>query len=225
MKIGVLTGLVREADCFNVLDSALRPLVLCSAARPHRAREAASVLVSKGCRGLVSFGMAGGLDPSLKTGSLVIPEAVIAPGGRRYHTDAAWVNGLKKALSPDISVHGGGVLGTDAAVTSPAAKGELFEATGAVALDMESHIAAEAAARANLPFMAIRAVSDDAAGSVPDWVLGAIGEDGKPRTLAIAAGAVVRLWQIPDLIALARGSGKALAVLRRVASIPGLGFG
>ncbi len=225
MEIGVLTGLVREADCFNALDSALRPLVLCSAARPHLAREAASVLVSKGCRGLVSFGMAGGLDPALKTGSLVVPDAVIAPGGRRYPTDAAWLNGLKKSLSPDVAVHGGAVMGSEAAVTSPAAKRELFKSTGALAVDMESHIVAAAAARANLPFIVVRAVSDDANGSVPDWVLGCIDEDGRPLALAIAAGAAVRFWQIPDLIALGRGAGKALAVLRRVASVPGLGFG
>ncbi len=61
----------------------------------------------------------------------------------------------------DHAVHAD-IVGVDAPVTKPSAKCSLREATSAVAVDMESHIAAAAAEDHSLPFAACRVIIDPA---------------------------------------------------------------
>ena len=70
-RIGVITGLRSEAECLDVLAGPERPAAEVAGANTVRARARASALVSRGCRALLSFGVAGGLDPALRAGDLV----------------------------------------------------------------------------------------------------------------------------------------------------------
>ena len=57
------------------------------------AKTAARSLADAGVDALVSFGLAGGLDPALRPGALIVPSAVIA-GALHHPTDP----GLSRAL-------------------------------------------------------------------------------------------------------------------------------
>jgi len=48
------------------------------------AEAAARALVEAGVSALITFGMAGGLDPALRPGSVVLPRELISPEGRHY---------------------------------------------------------------------------------------------------------------------------------------------
>ena len=50
----------------------------------------ANALVAAGADALVSFGLAGGLDPALAPGAILVPREVIADDGAALPTDAAW---------------------------------------------------------------------------------------------------------------------------------------
>ncbi|OXH80958.1 hypothetical protein CA830_42245, partial [Burkholderia multivorans] len=96
----------------------------------------------------MSFGTAGGLAPDLKPGALVVADAVDGPFGR-VQTDADWSARLVVALH-DTPVWTRVSRGAIAAVTAPVVteqeKASLHRAKGALAVDMESHIAAAFAA-------------------------------------------------------------------------------
>jgi hopanoid-associated phosphorylase len=156
-------------------------------------------------RGLISIGIAGGLDPSLPVGAIVIGNMV-----GRTPTDAAWAARLMAALP---AARHGLVAGVDFAVFDAAAKAAMFLAGGPLAVDMESHVVAEAAVAHGLPFAILRAVSDTAADTLPYAARVPLGLDGKPRLPQILAEVARRPWQIPALIHLAGNTNLALKAL------------
>ena len=224
-RLGVITGLATEADCLDVLPAAERPAVRCAGADVARAREAAGSLISEGCAGLLSFGMAGGLDAALDSGTVVIADAVVAPDGRRFATRAAWREGLRDAVGGAQAATIAQLSGSDRIVATVQAKRDLRVTTGAAAVDMESHGVAEVAAEAGVPFLALRAVADPGDRAVPAWVIGAVSRDGRVRSSLVTAGILAKPWMLWALIGLARENRKARAGLRRVALLAGPGFG
>jgi adenosylhomocysteine nucleosidase len=219
--LGVVVGYRAEARC---LSPDLR--VLCSGVSSERARSAAERLREAGVAGLVSFGLAGGLAADLAPGDLLLPQAVILPGGDRSPTEAAWRERLTETLQrAGLRTQSAPIAGAEHVVATADAKQALHERTGAVAVDMESHGVAEVAARAGLPFLIVRAVADRSDQAIPRAAIDAIDAQGEVRHLAVLGGLMGRPWEIGALINLGRSSGRGLATLRRVAVLaPDLGF-
>ncbi len=224
-RLGVITGLVREVDCFTVFPADRRPRVHCAGIGPARAARAARRLLDEGCGALLSFGIAGGLDPALVPGTAVVAEAVVAPDGRRFATEPAWHGALFAVLAGQTEASAAAIAGSDAVVATPGDKRRLFEATGAVAVDMESHAVAAVADEARVPFLVLRLVSDSAAGLIPPVAMKGVGLNGRERHLAVAAALLRRPGDLPALLRLRRDSARAFRSLRRVALLAGPGFG
>src|SRR4029434_4172826 len=70
----IVTGLVQEAR----IAAGPGMIVICSSSDPQQLRELLATLDSTTFRGVISFGVAGGLDPSLKTGDVVVATEVMA---------------------------------------------------------------------------------------------------------------------------------------------------
>lgn len=177
--------------------------------------------IAQGARAIISVGIGGGLKPGLKVGSIVIAEEVVAEGAR-YHADAQWAEALAARLPAAMR---GIIAGVDAIVTEPADKAALHAKTGALAVDMETHIAASVAAAYDLPFAALRAVSDAAEDRLPPAVIGAIDADGKLRLAAVLGSIARNPLQVPALIRTGRGSEAATKSLLRGFDLLGIGFG
>jgi adenosylhomocysteine nucleosidase len=215
--IGVITGSRAEARCLRGLGVA----VACSGARPAQARAETARLIARGAEGLVSFGLAGGLAPPAASGDLVLADAVVLPEGARITTDSAWRQHLIAALRAAGRPHLAAVAGSDRLLTTVAAKRALFEATGALAVDMESHVVATAAAAAGRPFVVIRAIADRHDQALPGAAAVALGPSGEVRLRALTRALLERPGDLPALLRLAGQSGRALAVLRRVVPLAG----
>ena len=182
-------------------------------------------MVSEGCAGLLSFGMAGGLDPGLDPGAVVVPDTVIAPGGEIHEADKPWRERLRAVLGKTMEVSAAPLMGSDTLVASPEAKKILNRDTGAVAVDMESHAVARAAHDGGIPFLALRVIADPAARAVPEWIVRGISAGGAPRPGRILAGLLFRPWDVGVVIGLAGDSKTALTRLSRVALLAGPRFG
>src|SRR4029078_12737416 len=83
-----------------------------------------------------------------------------------------------------LAGHPNGVImadlaGVDHAVVSPLEKQALRSATGALAVDMESHVAAAFASRHRFPFAAVRVVCDPAHRALPSLIATALRPDGR----------------------------------------------
>lgn len=150
---------------------------------------------------ILSSGIAGALDPALKVGDVVLDG------------DAAVVERLR-AILPEAVV--GGVVGRDVMTSTVAGKRALRAETGAVAVDMESHVAARVAARRGLPFAAVRIISDSAGEALPPAAQIGMKPDGGVALGAVLVSLARNPAQLPALIRTGRHAGLAFRTLGRV---------
>jgi hopanoid-associated phosphorylase len=130
--------------------------------------------VSPATRGILSFGLAGGLAVGLRPGTVVVGRGVLALG-EGFATDSAWTERML-ALLP-AATHAD-LAGTDRPILLPGEKRALNARTGAVAVDMESHIAGRLARDRRLPFAALRVIVDPSERAVPKAALAGRRADG-----------------------------------------------
>jgi adenosylhomocysteine nucleosidase len=167
--------------------------------------------VARGARGMISFGIAGGLAPGLAAGDWIAAAAVIT-GQRRFPTDQAWTRSLRERL-PHV-VHAD-ILGMDNPAADPERKQLLYGQTGAVAVDMESHIAAAVAAAHQIPFAAFRVIIDPADKPLPPAALVGLRADGTADVPAVLRSLLQQPSQLPALVRTALDAWIASTALRR----------
>lgn len=200
-RLGIIVGLTAEARLLARAGCA----VAIGGGLPVGARRMAQRLVDDGAMALISFGLAGGLDPALAAGALLVPRAVLSQG-RLFNCDDA----LRASLSgQDISL----LLAADAVVVSAADKRRLWQESGAGAVDLESGAVAEVATAAGIPFAVMRAVCDPAARDLPTAAVEALDEHGRIAPLKMAGILARHPMQIPALIALGRDAARARRAL------------
>lgn len=217
----VVAGLAREARI------ATGPGVeaIQAGGSPQRLRLLLDGRSAPDCRGVVSFGIAGGLDPTLRSGDVVVATGIVA-GSERWSADARWTALLHDRFSEaGRRVVTADLAGVDAAILAVSDKAALRTATGAAAVDMESHVAAAYAARHRLPFAAIRVVCDPAERALPAFAAQALKPDGDPDILAVMRALVTGRARLRDLIGLARDSSAAFKALAACRAKIGTGFG
>jgi adenosylhomocysteine nucleosidase len=201
-------------------------LLVVSGIGPDRAQQAAAALLERGARALLSFGVAGGLDPSLRPGALVVATETIGERGERLTTDGAWRARASERLAEPLS----GIAGRPIArvvvapiaesacvVHDPAEKRRLAQSSGAAAVDMESAALARCAARAGLPYLALRAVCDSADMPIPVSAKIAVDGSGRLRLARLLLALIPRPLESFSLIQVDRAFRAALATLAEVA--------
>jgi adenosylhomocysteine nucleosidase len=167
------------------------------------ATAAAQALVDAGVSALMTFGMAGGLDPKLTPGSVVIPCELLGADGARYPACRAWREQVAATVSPMCEVTEGNLLTSAHAIQTPADKAAAYRNTGAVAVDMESAAVAEIAAKHNLPFIAVRVIVDTAADVLPRAVVAA-SRAGRVRFARLIGGLILAPRELGAMIRLAQ---------------------
>ncbi|MFN3958714.1 MAG: hypothetical protein ACK4NP_02240 [Parvularculaceae bacterium] len=212
--VAVICGLKSEAAAIKAsltaarIDPAKARLAV-SGANAGRAEDLAEDLIKSGARAVISAGFCGGLDPELKSGELVIGERVVSASGDVLLADrtllAAAPRGLRQVA----------IFGSDDIIDSAAKKAQLFGRYASQTVDMESHGAARAAARASAPFIAVRAVADGAARALPKAALGAVTPTGGVNVMSVLFECVKSPQQFEEIAMLGRESGAATETLRR----------
>jgi adenosylhomocysteine nucleosidase len=228
-RVGIVAALATEA---RALTSSIRhhrvpfalddgSLLVISGIGGTAAAAAATALVKQGADALISFGLAGGLDPSLKAGSIFLPTEIFAADGVRYSTSNAWRHRVAIALDPLKPRTDGRLLSSVAAITAVEAKRATFRETGALAVDMESAAVAQIAAAREMPFIAARVIVDTAVDELPNSVIAA-SSSGKLRMWHLLASLARAPAELADFVRLARRFRAARMALRAVGKSPSL---
>lgn len=198
--------------------------VVCSGGDPARLRALLEALALSRYCAVISFGISGALDPALQPGHIIVATEIASDAD-------IWplAAGLTRALSDRVNRLGqatcASVAGANAPVIHAAGKARLRAQTGAVAVDMESHVAASFAAAAGVPAGALRAISDPAERDLPALAMRALRPDGRVDLPAVWGGLARNPAQIPLLVQAGLDARLALAALRRVRGALQLGFG
>jgi adenosylhomocysteine nucleosidase len=145
----------------------------------ERATGAATWLVQHHpLHGLLSIGFAGGLQASLATGDSLLPQQVlhlcsVTPRDSTArmpavptHTDLARLASLA-ANQAQLRQHCGTLVSVPAVLTEAAAKHQLGQLSGALAVDMESYSISQVALVHGVPFMTLRTIFDPCHEDIP----------------------------------------------------------
>ena len=177
--------------------------------------------IERGALGIISFGVAGGLVPHLGPGDWVIGSGV-RTSDERYPADRRWSHRLLKAIPGSVRAE---IAGADAPIACSSDKIRLHALTGAMAVDMESHIAAKVAALNHVPFVVCRTVIDALNRDLPPAAVIELRHDGTPDLLAISRSVMRQPNQIPALVRTAVDAWTARKALRLGRRLLGVGLG
>jgi hopanoid-associated phosphorylase len=213
LPILVIAGMKQEAACV----AGAGVMVLCSGADPTRLRASLDELATKELGVVVSFGLAGGLDPALRPGDVVVADRIVA-GNATFPTHPELMTALADMAQKATT---GAIAGADAPVMDGEAKAALRAGSSARAVDMESHIAAAYAQKRKIPFGALRVVCDPAERALPALAAKAITPSGDIDGGYIARSLLREPGQIAGLIRAGLDSRAAFATLGRVGPLLG----
>ena len=180
---------------------------------------AARSLLDNGAGILVSFGLAGGLSAELEPGTLILPRRVLSADARPLLADTVSADSIAFALASALKISRDNLVGLDRAITTPGDKTALAEASGAVAVDMESHGVARVAEAAGVPFLVLRAIADPARQVIPPAALKGMGADGNLRPFAVIRALLGDPKALEPLLKLGRDTERAMKSLSRALSL------
>jgi adenosylhomocysteine nucleosidase len=247
--LAIVTGLAAEARI-----AGRNGVTIVGGGRGDRLAADLEAAIAEGATRLLSFGVAGGLAPALRPGDLIVAASVIAgetrwtcdaawsaaivarltsPSLRAQRSNpgpGATYGLLRFARNDGWSFFGDAdsvradIVGAESPVANVAAKAALHAASGAAAVDMESAIVAQAAARHRLPFAVLRAVADPAERALPQAALVAMREDGGVNVAAVLGALARAPQQWPAFARLALDSRKAFSALADARALLGADF-
>ena len=213
--MGILTGLAFEADLVLKVSKHMdegAPVVRCIGMGGAGAVAAARELAGRGVTGVVSFGLAGGLDPALEAGMLVVPEEVRGAAGQTWPVDGAWRAQVLDRLGSAAEASGGSLMACARPLISVRDKQAARQSSGAVAADMESAAIATAAEETGMKLLVVRAIADDAVTALPPAAR-AMGPSGQLLPGKLLVSLARRPWQLPALIGLGLKTRRACSAL------------
>ena len=200
-RIGFVVGLSAEARLLRGSGF----MVGVGGGFPDGAARAAEALVARKAVALISFGLAGGLNPSLRPGAILVPQSVIEDR-EIFSCDYKLIEMLGGATSKSM-------MSAKRVAETAYDKNAMFGRTNAEAIDLESGAVGRVARARNIPFAVLRAVADPAKSDLPPAALIALNGAGEIGFLAVLASVLKRPAQIPALLQLAKDAAKARAAL------------
>lgn len=229
--LGIVSALKAEASClmklrfplFKIARIAPTTRLCLSGMGPEGALRATQILHEYEVDALLSFGVAAALDNALVPGDLVLPE-MIYNDDRSLPVTLEWRQRIAELLPSYLTVVGGTLAGTEEPLFSRQEKIELREKTGACAADMETAMVAEFAARADLPFIAIRAIVDPLEFSPPPALMNVVYADGTADIVRLLPLLFNGSVPFKTLFHLGMGMYAARSTLSKVAETVGLTF-
>ena len=138
-----------------------------------RLEQALNQAAADGAAGIVSYGLTGGLADGLKIGDWVVGSRITGAIDHECHAD--WRDALARRL-PGARI--GTFFADGRMIDTIAEKRALGVKHNALAVDMESHVAAGVAKAHGLPFAIVRIVSDEVDHLLPHAITVSMRADG-----------------------------------------------
>ena len=214
-----LTGLrreLREIEDATGISSQVEFQVL--GVGPERAGAAMAALLENRrskIDGVLLVGVAGGVDPELETGDLLLADrhalqnGASQGAGQAIKPDAEMLQSAQKAaLELSVPIFNGGSLTVDHLVAEPHERESIRTEYQVYSVNMEDYRAAEAAQNAGVPFLSVRVVLDTASQRLPGYLPGLARSRYKVVTKIL-----LMPWRIPTMLRLKQQLQLCQAVL------------
>jgi adenosylhomocysteine nucleosidase len=177
---------------------------------------------------LLSIGFAGGLAESIDCGHIVLCSSFRCEqdsDAPAYNADARLLGRAQRAFGSEPAIRTGRCLTVARPVAGSALRRRAAQTFGAEVADMESYWLARLAARHNIPFLGVRAITDTEHRELSPFDR-CVGPDGRMAIAALIPALLRRPWQVSRGVSIMRRitqAGEALArsVARLIPSLAG----
>jgi len=191
-------------------------MAACSGAGMRAASEAARILLEislfpYSC--LLICGFAGGLAADMPPGGLIVPDRVTSndhnASPESYSADPRLLAVAESISLPGIPIRHGALHTTNRILITPGEKKAMADRTGALAVDMETAGAVRMAVARNIPWLAVRAITDTVDQEMPFDFNRLADDDGNVDRSRVVLAALTHPWKIPGLLRLGTHSARA----------------
>lgn len=165
--------------------------------------------------GVLLIGVAGGIDPELETGDILLADryalqngASLGAGQAITPDDRMFKSAEQAALDLSVPIFNGAALTVDHLVAEIEERVELRKQYQATSVNMEDYRVAEAAKNAGVPFLSVRVVLDTANQSLPGYLPGLAKSPYK-----VVTNVLMMPWRIPTMLRLKKQLQLCQAVL------------
>ena len=169
LPVILATGFTREVRTVGVAGV----VAIAGGGVAERLEQRLDAATRDGAAGIISYGLTGGLAEGLKIGDWVVGSRIA--GGIDHECDPAWRDAIAARL-PGARI--GGFFADGRMIDTIAEKRALGVDHDALAVDMESHVAARVAKAHGLPFAIVRIVSDEVGHLLPHAITVSMRPDG-----------------------------------------------
>ncbi len=218
----------KEANVFileqHSSKSGTTAIIQCGIGRDRLLRVAVPQLGNSSVVG--NIGVSGGLASDLTPGTVILGDPILTSAHQHtgyrasYTPNAQLLNILEASLKENaFPYRRGPILCSPQPIESPENKAAAHLKTGALAVDMESAGAAEAARQAGLPFFCIRVVCDPAGRRVEKKLFVGVDKEGNNQPMQLIRPLIREPWLVAHLFMMARDFTQALASMQRVWNI------
>ena len=184
-------------------------LIVISGPGPKRVQRATHYLLACHSSPIINIGVAGALAEDLEAGDVLCPSVIKSEEGA-LDIDSSQRLQLEKVLRPSgVPLTKGNLFTALRVIASPEEKKRLHEIHSCQAVDMEAYHCGAECLRENVPFFAIKAISDRANESLPGAITSCVDDIGRVRLSRLILSILSRPWQIPRLLELQKSFKKA----------------
>ena len=218
-SIGIITALQIEANCLSSLAHEQNVIHAVSGIGPDAATRTAIELCSKGCRVLISFGYAGALNSTYRSGSLAIGLSV-SNGVKTIDASSVWLNQFIQLIEQEekILLHTTTFYAPPSPLITRPQKVSHAQRGNWEAVDTESYAIAEVASKNGLPFLIVRAILDELDTDIPAGSANMIAPNGRQKSLTVFYEILKKPSDFGKYLKLARAKFNADITLRRAAA-------
>ncbi len=208
-KIAVIAGLARELRFLKNVHN-----VKTFQGYSKNALIAARTALSENPDVIISFGLAGSMNPQVKNGKIIIPQNIVDKFGNIKKVSKKYSNFFNKRISGKVFRQN--LITVDKIEHNLNNKKYLNKNISFI--DMESSYIQQEAIKKKIPFISMRVIFDDLNFSIPQFLKKCIDRNGNLILFKLIINIILSPKRILELIELSKKYKKASIVLKKISN-------
>ena len=209
LKIAVVAGLARELKFLEKFKD-----IRIFQGYSKKALIAARTALSERPDVIISFGLAGSMNPKVQNGKIIIPQNIIDKSGNKKKVSKKYSDFFNKRISGKVFRQN--LITVDKIEFNLNNKKYLRKNISFI--DMESSYIQLEAIKKKIPFITMRVIFDDLNFSIPDFLKTCINADGNLNIFKLFINITLKPKRILKLIKLSKKYNKASIVLKKISN-------
>ena len=205
LKIGIVVGLKSEEKSIPKNNN-----IFVARGYGQEAYGAAKKVLKNNIDLIISFGLAGGMNPEIKNSDIIIPKKIFNEKFRFYKTSSFFNSYLEKKCKEKV-------ISKVNLITSQKILNKKMNTSLIDAVDMEADFVFKAAIEHNVPFSSVKVIFDDLKNPIPNFLISTINTKGQLKSLNLFFLILKKPYRIKNLIEINKIYRKSMRKLTSLA--------